>query len=30
VRVRLIDLFVVVGDDPRVIKARQNLASALY
>ncbi len=30
VRVRLIELFSVVGDDPRVTKARQSLASALY
>jgi putative thioredoxin len=29
-RVHLIELFTVVGDDPRVLKARQNLASALY
>jgi putative thioredoxin len=30
VRVHLIELFTVVGDDPRVLKARQNLANALY
>lgn len=30
VRVHLIELFSVVGDDPRVLKARQNLASALF
>ncbi|MFT4010391.1 MAG: tetratricopeptide repeat protein [Nocardioidaceae bacterium] len=30
VRLHLIELFTVVGDDPRVLKARQNLASALY
>jgi len=30
VRLHLIDLFGVVGDDPRVTKARQSLASALY
>ena len=29
-RVHLIELFTVVGDDPRVLKARQNLASALF
>jgi putative thioredoxin len=30
VRLHLIELFTVVGDDPRVLKARQNLASALF
>lgn len=31
VRVRLVDLFTVVGDaDPRVLRARRDLASALY
>lgn len=30
VRVHLIELFTVVGDDPRVLKARQGLASALF
>ncbi|HET7736589.1 MAG TPA: tetratricopeptide repeat protein [Nocardioidaceae bacterium] len=30
VRVHLIELFTVVGDDPRVLKARQNLANALF
>lgn len=30
VRLHLIELFAVVGDDPRVLKARQSLASALY
>jgi Thioredoxin domain-containing protein len=30
-RLRLLDLFVVVGDDdPRVLKARRDLASALF
>jgi len=29
-RVHLIELFTVVGDDSRVLKARQNLASALF
>ncbi|QLQ10258.1 MAG: tetratricopeptide repeat protein [Nocardioidaceae bacterium] len=29
-RLHLIELFTVIGDDPRVLKARQNLASALY
>jgi putative thioredoxin len=29
-RLHLIDLFTVVGDDPRVLKARQMLASALF
>ncbi len=29
-RLHLIELFTVVGDDPRVLKARQNLASALF
>lgn len=30
VRLHLVELFGVVGDDPRVLKARQALASALY
>lgn len=30
VRLHLVDLFAVVGDDPRVLRARQALASALY
>lgn len=30
VRLHLIELFTVVGDDPRVLKARQNLANALF
>jgi putative thioredoxin len=29
-RLHLIELFTVVGDDPRVLKARQSLASALF
>ncbi|HSV38612.1 MAG TPA: tetratricopeptide repeat protein [Nocardioidaceae bacterium] len=29
-RLHLIELFTVVGDDPRVLKARTNLASALF
>jgi putative thioredoxin len=29
-RLHLIELFGVVGDDPRVLRARQNLASALF
>ena len=30
VRARLLDLFLVAGDDPSVVKARTNLASALF